>query len=203
MTKDAAKASALLAGIVAALALPAKAATTTIDFESTPVGIYSFLSFGTATITFTGGTGTFNVDNQTPGPPVSGHNLISYFQNSGSAPFNVSFSSLINSFTIGSGDFNADDDDVHLTAFDSANNIVDSASYINPPSTFGGSFLTVTGPNISYVQFYETGSFAGAIYWDNITFSDQPSVSVPEPGTVALLSISLAGLGLIRRRKKT
>lgn len=49
-------------------------------------------------------------------------------------------------------------------------------------------------PQISYVV---AGSWAGIAHLDTITFNR----NVPEPGTLALFGISLAALGLARRRK--
>lgn len=190
---------AVLTGALLALNT-ATAAPTTIDFESTPTGIYSNLVIGDATITFTGGNGNFNVDNQTPGSPISGHNLISYFQNAGPGAFVVSFGTVISTFTIGSGDFNSDQDSVHLSAYDAFDNLIDTDAYLNPASQYGGSNMTVSGANIKYVKFWEDGPFPGAIYWDNISYESR-GAAVPEPASLALFGLAFAGLAAARRRK--
>ncbi len=61
-----------------ALALAASGAgAATIDFNATPTGNYSSLTFGDATITYTGGTGTFDVTDASPGAPIDGRSIIS------------------------------------------------------------------------------------------------------------------------------
>ena len=171
-----------------------------IDFESTPTGVYSSLTYGAATITFTAGTGQFNVDDQTPGPPISGHNIISFFQNPGAGHFKTTIAGGANSFKIGVGDFDADEDHAHLRAFDSSGNLLDSADYINPAATFGGDYLSVASATpIAYVEFWEDGAFAGAVYWDNISYEVS---AVPEPETYALMALGLAATGFAARRRR-
>jgi hypothetical protein len=81
---------------------------------------------------------------------------------------------------------------ITLTAYDSLSNIIDT-------QTIGGvlepgwrnNFISLSDTGISYVSF--TGDF---FVLDNLTFS------APEPSTLALFGVALAGAVGIRRRKK-
>lgn len=182
----------------AALAVPAQAAV--IDFESTPIGTYSNLAIGAAAITFTAGNGQFQVVSASPGAPINSHALISYFNNPGPGAFEVNFSSMINSFSLGYGDYTPSDvDQIHMIAYDALNNVVDTFNINNPGNNVGG-IGTLTGANITRVQFYEDGPFAGAIYWDEMAYTLQDRV-VPEPGSLALFGLGIAGLVAYRRKQ--
>ena len=138
------KLTSLFAASALALAAGGSVNAATIDFEATPVGIYSSLTFGALTFTYTGGNLKFDVSDASPGAPIDKHNLISFFQNPGAAPFRATFAGGASSFKIGVGDFDADEDHAHLRAFSAANVLLASADYINPAAKNGGDFMTVT-----------------------------------------------------------
>lgn len=192
----------LALALAIALGTSGSAMATTIDFEGTATGSYSSLTYGSVTISFLGGNGVFQVGNATPGAPISGHNLISFFDNPGTDSFQAVFAGGASSVSIGMGDFNADDDEGHLRAYDSANNLLDFDYIFVPSSVFGGATLTVSsGSKISRVEWNETGSFAGAVYWDNLSYTDFQG-GVPEPTTWALMLMGFGGLGAMLRRQR-
>lgn len=59
--------------------------------------------------------------------------------------------------------------------------------------------LTSSTRQISYVV---AGSWAGIAHMDVIAFRDTPTESVPEPSTLMLFSMSLATLGMMRRKQR-
>jgi PEP-CTERM motif len=187
--------------LVAALIMPGAALATTIDFESTPLGTYSSLSFGPVTITFLAGTGTFEVQNQFPDPPPSGHVLISFFTNPGPGSFQATFAGGASSVSIGVGDYSpSDTDDVHLRAYDAANNLLDVDFFVIP-GTGPGTTLTVSSATpIARVEWNETGDFEGAVYWDLLTYDLVGTV--PEPETLPLVAMGLIAAGLASRRRR-
>jgi hypothetical protein len=56
-----------------------------------------------------------------------------------------------------------------------------------------------TGPNIDIVESFANAAFVPG-HWRVVDTG--PPTAVPEPGTLALLGLGLAGMGLIRRRRK-
>lgn len=193
-------ASKLALALVTALGTAGSAMAVTIDFESTPTGNYSVLNYGPVAITFLDGNGKFDVSNATPGPPISQHNLISFFTNAGSGSFQATFAGGASSVSIGMGDFNADDDEGHLRAYDAANNLLASDYLFVAAAVSGGGTLTVSSStSIARVEWNETGSFAGAVYWDNLSYT--AVAAVPEPETYALMGLGLGLVALARRRK--
>lgn len=184
-----------------ALALAASGAgAATIDFNSTPTGNYSSLTFGDATITYTGGTGTFDVTDADPGAPIDGRALLSSSANGyTNAPFKVAFASGASSFMIGVGDYGGDEDNSYLSAWSASDVLLDSAYFFNPAGNFGGGYLSVSSAEtIAYVTFWDEEPFAGAVYWDNITYAP----AVPEPETYALMGLGLAAVCFIARRRR-
>jgi hypothetical protein len=186
---------------MSALALAASGAASAggFDFNSTPTGTYSSLTDGTATITFTGGTGKFDVADASPGWPIDGRAIISYFANPGSDPFKVTFAGGASMFKIGVGDYDADEDHTHLRAWSASDVLLASADYDNPAPNYGGDYMMVSSATpIAYVTFWDGEPYPGAVYWDNITYTP----AVPEPETYALMALGLAAVGFVARRRR-
>lgn len=191
----------ILAVAAAAAMTAGTASAGFIDFESVPTGTYSSVTDSGVTFTFTAGSGLFDVVSASPGAPISGQALISYFQNPGPGEFKATMAGGFASFSIGCGDYApSDDDDCHLNAYDSAGGLLDSATFFQPSGhPGGGGTMTVSSSTpIAYVTFNETGSFAGAVYWDNVEFT----AAIPEPQTYALMGMGLLGLAAYARRRQ-
>ena len=133
-----------------------------------------------------------------PGNPISGHALLDYTYGSGGV-FRATFAGGASSFSIGMGDYGADDDQGHLEAYDASGHLLSSDSLYVPQGSYTGGMMTVaSSAPIAYVLFYETGSFPGAVYWDQASFT----AAVPEPASVAMMLGGLAVLGGLRRRRR-
>lgn len=192
-----------VAALSAALALAAPAAFAGIsDFNGQAAGVYTSVVDGGVTYTYLGGDGRFNVEAASPGVPIDGNALISFYRNPGSDAFKATIASGFSSFSIGCGDFGQDDDTCVLEAYDINNVLLDSDSYLVPGGSFVGGTMTVSSAaQIAYVLFYEAaGSFPGAVYWDNARF-DEFQGAVPTPQTLALVLLGLAGVAASARRR--
>lgn len=191
--------------LVCALLLPAAMWGAVIDFESVSLGTHSSLNLGDVTITYTGGNGNFDVVTASPGPPISGRALLSFFTNPGPAPFRADINiGGIDYFQIGVGDYNGDVDNTYLQVYDSNDNLLGSDYYQNPAPTNGGSYLAVStgGPSIAYALFWDAEPFPGAVYWDNLKYESRQSGEVPEPGTMGLAAGAFGALALLRRLRR-
>jgi len=196
-----------LAAVLGTLALgsPASASVITIDFESfAPGTVVSGPGVFTG-ITFSGHGGPITVAAAVPGPTLGGVNDAQGNPFTDNDPFRAAFSfpgQNVTSVSVALGDFDGDDDNLFLRAFDSSNNLIGSASGFIPASFFGGQTLTVTAPagvGIARVEFGSTGAFNNSVYFDNFTIVTAP---VPEPTTLAAFGlVAVGGLSYVRRRK--
>ena len=100
--------------------------------------------------------------------------------------------SSVNFISVFAGDNGGDIDTVTLNGFDAFNNLVDSDTF----TAAVAQTLSISGAGIVRFEILESGLIA----IDDFRFN--PSVTpVPEPSTLALVCLALAGVGAIRRQR--
>lgn len=184
-------------GIATVALLGASAANAAlIDFESVAVGVYSSLTFGDATLTYTGGTGTFDITAGNNGTNTA----ISFLQNPGNDPFRLDFAGGASSVFLDVGDFGADQDSAFLELYDQFDNLLSTTLATVPAGSDVSVNFGASASNVAYALFGDEDPFAGAVYWDNIAWEPAGSTNpVPVPGTVALMGLGLLLVGAGRK----
>jgi hypothetical protein len=200
-----------MAGLLsAAVSCGASAALITVDPDSFPAGTILNSAFSGVTLTALGGSNLENSNVLSAPSPFASTGTRVFADTDGASPTswgNGSFSYLRADFAAGTTtvllDFVADSlNDCYpfLRAFDSGNNLLASASagcFSNGNSVT----LSVSATNIAYVTASwddEYRVYNGSL--DNLRF-EVPGGAVPEPGTLALLGLGLAGVAATRRRQ--
>jgi len=112
----------------------------------------------------------------------------------------ATFDYLADWVSIDLGDYGFDADHIFLTAYD-VNGAETTSEYTIGKGVFGLHTLSVEASDITSVKFGSKGGFGG-VFADNLTVYPQVS-AVPVPASVLLLGSAFAGLGFMRRSKRT
>jgi hypothetical protein len=133
------------------------------------------------TVTFVAGAGFKIYDLSRYGyPAATGHALLDW-PGTNYVGTTIFFDAPVKDFSLQAGDFGGDDDSpLTITAYDSTNNIVGTASTLWPTNQFPPFvLLSVSATNIRKVVYSSGGLNPGSTFIDNVTFTQNGAVVPP------------------------
>jgi hypothetical protein len=193
----------LISGFGTPISDPALAGGTVITFDATTAGAYGSLAIGNAT--FIGVDAPFNIGADFNGSfNTSGGQSLFNGTDFVPAQFRVDFATPVDAFAFNWG---AADNQWLLSAFDSANNLIEANLIPAVFSSNAGDYIGVAAADIAFLTLVDQKNNAvngDFVFIDSFTYriGEDGPVPVPEPATLGLLAAGLATFALLSRRRK-
>ena len=183
------------------VSVPALAGGTIVDFDSLPTGL--FASVGASGVTFTGVGAPLDIGSDFIGA-FNTRGTQSLYNNFDLAPhtIEIAFDNPVSAFAFNWG---ASDNIWDMTAFDSADNILETSAIDPVFSSNAGDFFGIATAGIArilLVDRLDTIPNGDYVFVDNFTFAGNVS-PVPLPGAVWLMLSSIAALAAACRANAT
>ena len=177
---------------------PALAGGSTIDFTGVATG--NATSYTIGDVTFSTSTGTLRIAPYGEGGSgwLGGGQTLTTRDTTGTSAFSILFANPVSAFGM---DWGAANPSWNVSLFDASNNLLETVVFVggNAGATFS-EFYGAQHAGISRVELTSSSGYDWVII-DDLKYVAGNSNNVPEPGSLALMALAVAGLGATRRRK--